>query len=46
VDAAVGVVSTLASAVFDKNLLDPGLQLTHVQKWMMKDIFRKVAVFG
>ena len=32
VDAAVGAVSTLASAVFDKNLLDLGLQLTHVQK--------------
>eukprot|EP00438_Fugacium_kawagutii_P016242 Skav225368 [mRNA] locus=scaffold476:95907:101244:- [translate_table: standard] len=46
VDSAISAVNSLSSAVFDRRLLDPNLELSHVQLWMMKDMFRKVSAYG
>eukprot|EP00438_Fugacium_kawagutii_P008464 Skav230206 [mRNA] locus=scaffold2443:266117:270539:+ [translate_table: standard] len=46
VDVAIGAVNNLSSAVFDRRQLDPNLKLTHVQSWMMKDLFRLVSAYG
>ena len=45
VDSACGALNQLASAVFNKaNKEEVGL--THVQSWMLSDLFRRVANYG
>ena len=46
VDAALRSLNQLSSAVFQPTKPSPTMPLTHVQKWMMQSVARRVSAYG